>query len=194
MSHTEQVVDPKLNTFLGQNLPTTNNRVEITGNEYEEEDDEVINDSPINEQTKNKILFYISRGLGEHDMTKLFQMFDRIKEMSQADAEKYLKALQYVHGCNLDDGIIDMFIGNAGEIFLNPKAQQKKEQLIKDKYIRECVATGLNDLLGRVGSMAGVAVFAFYVISSWAVRPELEVPSTQHNEKEAGLPEQNRNK
>jgi len=112
-------------------------------------------------------------------MSKIFQMFDRIQVMTQSEADKYLQALRYCHGCQLDDNIIDMFIGNVGDIFLNPLAQKKKEKLIKDKYIRECVATGLNDLLGKVGSLAGVAVFAFYVISSWAVKPNFDEENTR---------------
>jgi hypothetical protein len=169
-THQEEVVDPNLNKFLGENLQTTSARVSVPGQELEEEIEDEVLDMPADEKTKSQIIYYLSRAADNVNIMKLMPLFAQVRGLNKEAADDYLKALKYAHACDIDDSIIDSLLQNAADVFINPNSKVKKEKVVKDKYIRDCVSTGLNDMLGRVGSIAGVAVFAFYVISSWAVK------------------------
>ena len=180
----EKVVDPNLNKFMKQDLPVTNNRIDPTADpEFDDEEEENVNvTAPVTDSTRNRIIYYLSKGLDQTGAAGLVKHFHEIGKMNEGAAREYLKVLSYINARTIDDGIVEGFIENACKITMCPGDTECREKAKKDHYIKECVATGLNDLLGQIGSLAGIVVFAFYCMSSYSgnnnIIPE-NVPETK---------------
>lgn len=162
----ESVVDPKLNAFLGQDLPSSGTRIDTnTADEFETD---AVN--PITETTLRQILYYLSLGISKDEANKIVDLMNKVQGMTEQDAQVLLKGLKIQANMTIDSDLVDYFVKESVRITFNPKDKKRKRSAKKSKYIHDCFAEGLHDLLGHLGWWSGLLVFGFYASASWHMK------------------------
>lgn len=182
----EKIVDVELNKFLQTELPVYNERdIHVDGEEFQVEDES--KKIPISDSTKNKILHYLKKGVGDGlNVLQMNKFIHDIEELTETDAQRYLYNLQHVNAENMDGHLLTEFLTLSSEIFFNPSKPDVKKAAINDKFVRECVSDMMMDVFGQLGSWAGVAFYLLYAISSWRDEKKIELaldPKESENKK-----------
>lgn len=174
MAQQEKVVDENLNKFLDNDLPETSIRnVEVDQEEFE--DEATLNDKPITNYTKQRLLHYLRQNSPDvNDAKKLVTILGHIDTMTESQAQRYLLSIQHITAAQTDSEIVNILIRQLADIFFNPQNSKIKEDCIKDRHVIGCATNMMMDLFGQIGSISGALVFIVYAAASWYKR---ELPS-----------------
>lgn len=166
----ESSVDPKLDSFLGQDLPGTSGARVDTGNTAEEFNTE--SGTPVSESTLKTLLYYLSQGLSTKEANEILELMREVQELNEEQAQTLIRGLRVKCNVDIDGDLSKLVIKEMTKATFNPNDKKRKRSAKQSKYINRCVSEGLSELVGNFGWWAGLVVFGIYAAASWRYNPD----------------------